>query len=159
MQSKPSYDDHGVEQLSSYRFVRYIRRKKTKVITNTILTGCFVFIPQDISLPIFLKRKDICESAGNESWIVHHIATTINDYQFRTLSKRMISILGTEIRQLRVFRRCGFFPIPNVTVCATRTPCTLFGIKTAVETVSDSYELLVFVINAPFVSASFQNVV
>lgn len=37
--------------------------------------------------------------------------------------------------------------------------CTLFGIKTAMETVSDSYELLVFVINAPFVSVSCQNVV
>ena len=150
MQSKPSYDDHGVEQLSSYRFVRYIRRKKTKVITNTILAGCFVFIPQDISLPIFLKRKDICESAGNESWILHHIATAINDYQFRTLSKRMISILGTEIRTIEGFPEMRLLSYSKCYRLRYADACTLFGIKTAVETVSDSYELLVFVINAPF---------
>ena len=159
MQSKPSYDDHGVEQLSSYRFVRYIRRKKTKVITNTILAGCFVFIPQDISLPIFLKRKDICESVGNESWIVHHIATAINDYQFRTLSKRMISILGTEIRTIEGFPEMRLLSYSKCYRLRYADACTLFGIKTSVEMVSDSYELLVFVINAPFVSVSCQNVV
>ena len=151
MQSKPSYDDHGVEELSSYRFVRYIRRKRTKVVTNTILAGCYVFIPQDISLPVFLKKKDIGGSIGRRSFAAHHIVTAINDYQFQTLSKRVISILGTEVRTIEGFPEMRLLSYSKCYRLRYSDACALFGIHAPVETISPSYELVDFVINAPFV--------
>ena len=48
-----------IHDLIQYRLVQYIRKKKLKDVTNTLLAGCLLLIPTDISLPIGLKKKDI----------------------------------------------------------------------------------------------------
>ena len=53
-----------LEELKNLIFVSYIRRKKTKKVVNALLSGASVFVPQDLSLPIVLKKSDICRIHG-----------------------------------------------------------------------------------------------
>lgn len=63
MQLPTSVDSSQIlSDLLRYRLVQHIRKKKTKVVVNTLLAGCFVFIPENISLPILLGKKDIRRS-------------------------------------------------------------------------------------------------
>lgn len=53
-----------LEELKNLIFVSYIRRKKSKKVVNALLSGASVFVPQDLSLPIVLKKSDICRIPG-----------------------------------------------------------------------------------------------
>ena len=53
-----------LEELKNLIFVSYIRRKKSKKVVNALLSGASVFVPQDLSLPIVLKKSDICGLRG-----------------------------------------------------------------------------------------------
>lgn len=89
MQKLPPVDDTVIlEGLIKYRFVHHIRSTRLKCAKDTLLAGCFVFIPVDMSLPIHLKRKDICLGYPCCLLLVNHIATRIDDYQYLTLSKK-----------------------------------------------------------------------
>ena len=152
MQKLPPVDDTVIlEGLIKYRFVHHIRSTRLKCAKDTLLAGCFVFIPVDMSLPIHLKRKDICLGYPCCLLLVNHIATRIDDFQYLTLSKKTISLIGTEIRTEKGFSEMRLLSYSKCYQLSYKLSCEVFDLSVPLDSGTNDYELTVFIVNAPFV--------
>ncbi len=50
----------ALDELKEYAFISYIRKKKTKQIMKSLFSGYSLFVPFNISLPMTMKRIDLC---------------------------------------------------------------------------------------------------
>ena len=51
----------SLKELREYAFITWIRKKMNSRVAHALLSGYRLFVPTTISLPLSLKRKDICK--------------------------------------------------------------------------------------------------
>ena len=50
----------SLKELKDYVFMAYLRKKKTKHLVEMLFSGYQLFVPITVSLPLTLRKKDIC---------------------------------------------------------------------------------------------------
>lgn len=59
MQKNEQYSD-SLKELREYAFVTYIREMMTTRLMRVLFSNYRLFVPTTISLPLYMRRKDIC---------------------------------------------------------------------------------------------------
>ena len=54
----------ALDELKEYTFVSFVRRKKTSQVVKALFSGYSLFVPFNMSLPMTMKRADICLVSG-----------------------------------------------------------------------------------------------
>lgn len=85
---------------------------------------------------------------------MNHIATQVDDYQYQTLSRKTISIIGTEIRTEKGFSEMRLLSYSKCYQLSYKLSCEVFDLSVPVDSGINDYELTVFIVNAPFVEFS-----
>lgn len=62
MQKNEQYTD-SLKELREYAFVTYIREMMTTRLMRVLFSNYRLFVPTTISLPLYMRRKDICNHA------------------------------------------------------------------------------------------------